>query len=333
MIRSSELTSLEICAGAGGQALGIERAGFKHVGAIELDPWAIQTLQLNRPQWHPMQGDVRDVRGSEYKGVDLFAGGVPCPPFSVAGRQLGSEDDRDLFPAALEWIAEAKPKAVLLENVPGLATVKFEPYRKRLFRQLGKLGFGFVDGRVLNASEFGVCQLRPRFLIVALRTAHSEYFEWPDPRPCNQTVGSLLLDLMKQNTWAGAASWRDKANRIAPTLVGGSKLHGGPDLGPTRAKQAWRELGVDGHGVADAAPHEDAPLNHIPKLTVRMAARIQGFPDNWEFAGRKTASYRQVGNAFPPPVAHAVGTAIARALYKQSDSSMEQKRLFASAAR
>lgn len=220
----------------------------------------------------------------------------------------------------------------MLENVPGLATAKFEPYRTRLFRQLGKLGFGFVDGRVLNASEFGVCQLRPRFLIVALRPAYSEYFEWPESAPCKQTVGSLLYDLMKENRWAGARSWRDRANRIAPTLVGGSKLHGGPDLGPTRAKQAWRELSVDGHGVADAAPSADAPLNHLPKLTVRMTARVQGFPDDWQFAGKKTAAYRQVGNAFPPPVAHAVGLAIRSALLKKISAPAAQGRLFVGAA-
>ncbi len=332
MIRSSELTTLEICAGAGGQALGVERAGFKHVGAIELDEWAVQTLQLNRPQWHAKRGDVREVRGSDYKGVDLLAGGVPCPPFSVAGRQLGSEDDRDLFPAALEWIAEANPKSVLLENVPGLASAKFDPYRKRLFRQLEKLGFSIVHDQVVNASEFGVCQLRPRFLIVALRPKYAEYFRAPDPDPCTHTVGTLLYDLMEANGWTGAASWRGKANRIAPTLVGGSKLHGGPDLGPTRAKRAWRELSVDGHGVADAAPAKDVPMHHLPKLTVRMTARIQGFPDDWQFAGKKTAAYRQVGNAFPPPVAYAMGLAIRSALHKKASASRTQGRLFAGLA-
>jgi DNA (cytosine-5)-methyltransferase 1 len=114
--------------------------------------------------------------------------------------------------------------------------------------------------------------------------------------------------------WPGAAAWAGRAAGIAPTIVGGSKKHGGPDLGPTRARAAWRELGVDGLGIADEAPGPDFPLTAMPKLTTRMVARLQGFPDTWQFSGRKTAAYRQVGNAFPPPVAAAVGRAIAAAL-------------------
>ena len=114
--------------------------------------------------------------------------------------------------------------------------------------------------------------------------------------------------------WSGAADWAARADRIAPTIVGGSKKHGGPDLGPTRARAAWRELGVDGLGIADNPPGLDFPVDQPPKLTIRMVARLQGFPDDWQFSGRKTAAYRQVGNAFPPPVARALGLAIAAAL-------------------
>ena len=117
---------------------------------------------------------------------------------------------------------------------------------------------------------------------------------------------------MAANGWPGVSRWREQANTIAPTLVGGSKKHGGPDLGPTRAKRAWASLGVDGMGIWDEAPGKD--FVGMPRLTVRMAARIQGFPDDWQFAGRKTAAYRQVGNAFPPPVAAAVAGKIASAL-------------------
>jgi DNA (cytosine-5)-methyltransferase 1 len=271
------------------------------------------------------------VQGAKFRGVDLFAGGVPCPPFSVAGKQLGPDDDRDLFPAALEWIHEAQPKAVLLENVPGLASAKFEPYRTQLFAKLRKLGFALVRGLSVNASDYGVCQLRPRFLVVAVRAPFAEYFQPPELSPCDTTVGEVLHDLMASRGWRGADRWALGANRIAPTLVGGSKLHGGPDLGPTRSKAAWRELGVDGGGVADSAPSADIPVRHFPKLTVRMAARLQGFPDEWRFAGKKTAQYRQIGNAFPPPVAHAVGLSLRASLERQPVARRQEAELFEAA--
>lgn len=318
MTSNQDFRSVELCAGAGGQALGLERAGFAHESAIEIDEWAHKTLLLNRPEWNPERSDVRDVRGRRFKGIDLLAGGVPCPPFSIAGRQLGNQDERDLFPAAIEWISESAPKAVLLENVPGLASPKFGPYRERLFSQLKKLGFPYVEGCILNASDYGVCQLRPRYLIIALRSPFAAHFHWPEPRESCSSVGELLYDLMSAGGWRGAQRWRTKADRIAPTLVGGSKLHGGPDLGPTRSKRAWLELGVDGKGVANEAPGPTAGQRHVPKLTVRMTARIQGFPDEWKFAGKKTAAYRQIGNAFPPPVAQAVGFSLIAALRKRA---------------
>ena len=113
---------------------------------------------------------------------------------------------------------------------------------------------------------------------------------------------------MAANNWHDAKRWAEGAQAIAPTIVGGSKKHGGPDLGPSRARKAWAQLGVNGGTIAETAPESD--FVGVPKLTVRMVARIQGFPDDWHFTGRKTAAYRQVGNAFPPPVAQAVGTSI-----------------------
>jgi len=122
---------------------------------------------------------------------------------------------------------------------------------------------------------------------------------------------------MAENGWGHAEAWAQMAAGIAPTLVGGSKKHGGPDLGPTRAKRQWRDLGVDGIGIADAAPGTDKGPTHVPRLTLRMVARIQSFPDSWEFSGGKTAQYRQIGNAFPPTVARVVGSAIRAAFERK----------------
>jgi DNA (cytosine-5)-methyltransferase 1 len=305
-------SSIEICAGAGGQALGLEQAGFEHLRLVEIDAAACATLRLNRPNWHVVEGDLHDFDATILEGVDLVAGGVPCPPFSRAGKQLGSDDERDLFPEALRIVREAQPTAVMLENVRGILDSVFDSYRKNIIDELHKLGYE-AEWRLLNASDYSVPQLRPRVVFVAIRKSMSEHFSWPSPRLVRAiSVGDTLFDLMAENGWRGAKLWRDKASDIAPTLVGGSKKHGGPDLGPTRAKQAWASLGVDGHGIAYEAPAAD--FVGMPRLTVRMAARIQGFPDAWQFSGKKTAAYRQIGNAFPPPVAAAVGIQIKAAL-------------------
>lgn len=308
----NRFSSLEMCAGAGGQGLGLEMAGFGHSALIELEPAACETLRLNRPAWNVVEGDLRQFDGTPFKGVDLVAGGVPCPPFSKAGKQLGSKDERDLFPEAIRLVDECRPQAVMLENVRGLLDAVFDDYRNKVERQLRKLGYE-PGWRLLNASDYGVSQLRPRVVFVGIKKSLAAGFSWPDPRETPPpTVGELLYDLMKANGWRGASRWREQANSIAPTLVGGSKKHGGPDLGPTRAKRAWATLGVDGMGLWDEAPARD--FVGMPRLTPRMTARIQGFPDDWQFSGRKTAAYRQIGNAFPPPVACAVASNIFAAL-------------------
>ncbi|MBI5178743.1 MAG: DNA cytosine methyltransferase [Nitrospinae bacterium] len=305
--------SLELCAGAGGQALGLEMAGFDHCALVEIDHHSCSTLRLNRPSWNVIQEDINSFDGRPYKGtVDLLAGGLPCPPFSVAGKQLGKSDERNLFPAAIRLIDEIRPKAVMIENVRGILDAVFEDYRTFIAGQLGKLGYK-TDWALLNACDHGVPQLRPRVVFVAIKNDMAQNFSWPAKTPGHpSTVGETVYDLMASRGWKGALAWKKQANEIAPTIVGGSKKHGGPDLGPTRARKAWASLGVDGLGIADEPP----PVSHVgmPRLTVRMVARLQGFPDGWTFSGKKTPAYRQVGNAFPPPVANAVGFQIAQCL-------------------
>ncbi|MFE9489311.1 MULTISPECIES: DNA cytosine methyltransferase [unclassified Streptomyces] len=340
-----KFTSVEICAGAGGQALGLERAGFEHALLIEMDKSACETLRHNRPQWEVHEGDLRDyvesgaARTLKSKiEIDLLAGGVPCPPFSLAGKQLGREDDRDLFPTMIKLAGQLDPPAVMIENVRGLMQSKFEGYREEIMAELGDLGYE-CDWQELQAGDFGVSQLRPRSILVALKPEYWKRFDvegWYLP-PANQapalSVGELLSASMKKRGLQGKAfdDWFEKAsNGIAPTLVGGSKKHGGADLGPTRAKKAWADLGVCGLGVADEPDKETGTTKNPrrdlgtgtdngPMLTVSQAAMIQGFnpePEEkqWVFKGGKTAAYRQVGNAFPPPVAKAVGLQIMKAL-------------------
>jgi DNA (cytosine-5)-methyltransferase 1 len=149
--------------------------------------------------------------------------------------------------------------------------------------------------------------------MVAMPKEFMSAFKWPRPKTDTRpTVADVLYDEMSSMGWTNFNTWYTQAKSIAPTLVGGSKKHGGADLGPTRAREAWLRLGIDGKGIADSPPING--YDGLPRLTVKMAALIQGFPNDWVFYGKKTAAYRQVGNAFPPPVAEAVGKEIYKVL-------------------
>ncbi|MDX2293999.1 MULTISPECIES: DNA cytosine methyltransferase [Streptomyces] len=377
----SEFTSIEICAGAGGQAIGLHRAGFRHLALVEIDKHARETLRRNieaRPDWawekqhcdlrhadvkdfEPLDTVLKDGKLIEPGELDLLAGGVPCPPFSHAGKQLGKDDERDLFPRMLELVRDLQPRAVMIENVRGILDPKFSDYRDYIKSRLeegvphapnGTLVVGDKMPRykvchwdILEAHDFGVPQLRPRAILVAIRedVLTDVKYEWPTPTHEHPvSVVEALEESMKARysayydgprgpeARAAYARWHAKATErhqelagkgsagIAPTLVGGSKKHGGADLGPSRAKAAWKQLGVSGLGVANDAEtarkkqSEDRDLFGAdgPMLTVEQAAIVQGFPGDWIFDGGKTAQYRQVGNAFPPPVAEAVGRSI-----------------------
>ncbi|MER7919967.1 MULTISPECIES: DNA (cytosine-5-)-methyltransferase [unclassified Streptomyces] len=380
------LTSVEICAGAGGQAVGLHNAGFDHLALLEWDPHAVETLRANVGDWPGWSeerakalrsADVREFLkpggvgnpGIEKKQLGLLAGGVPCPPFSLAGKRLGKDDERDLFPDALRIVDELMPEAVMIENVRGILEPPevFIDYRRDILGNLRDLGYVVPDikaswsaekqdlamrkvWRRIDASNFGVPQLRPRAILVVIREDVLEEsgheFVWPSRVEGKQaTVVDELAASMERRCkkfWTKNKDgerakpgertgkdvyqdWLRKASRaaeigrgVAPTLVGGSKKHGGADLGPTRAKRAWEALGVDGMGIANdpdnCDPERDLFRPAGPMLTVEQAALIQGFPADWKFQGKKTARYRQVGNAFPPPVAEAVGRAIAAVL-------------------
>lgn len=358
-------TSIEICAGAGGQAIGLHLAGFRHLALVEIDKYAAATLRENievHPKWDwerdncdvlckdvlefDPERDLEKSAGLYRRGeVDLLAGGVPCPPFSHAGKQLGEDDERDLFPRILELAELIRPRAVMIENVRGLMDAKFDDYRSRIQARLEEMepdddglpGYQVVGWKVYEAEKFGVPQLRPRSILVAFRKDVLKDLKYEAPAPSAErvTVFDALKATMEERIkpFEGGPraaqarqvfeAWKKEAGKdVAPTLVGGSKKHGGADLGPSRAKKAWRALGVSGMGVANAPVNgeptgtEDRDLFRAggPMLTVRQAAIIQGFPTEWDFTGGKTAQYRQVGNAFPPPVAQAIGESIIEVL-------------------
>lgn len=309
---NGKLTALELCAGAGGAALGLEQAGFEHVALLDNNPHACATLRRNRPYWNVIEADICRFDSTYWKGVDLLTGGLPCPPFSIAGQQLGADDDRDMFPAMLDIAERLRPRAVMIENVRGILTSRFDSFRSKIDASLNSKGFD-THWSGFNALDFGVPQIRHRAFLVALKRGATKPFHWPTPvRRATLTVAETIGDMIAVRGWRGAPAWKKQAASPAPTIVGGSHKHGGPDLGPTRARRAWAELGVDGLGLANEPPPRD--FSGMPRLTVPMVARLQSFPDDWVFVGTKTQSYRQVGNALPVRLALAVANAVRKCL-------------------
>ena len=175
--------SIEICAGAGGQALGLEMAGFSHVALVEYEKDYCECLKRNRQEWNIFCKDVHHFDGKPYYGqIDLLAGGVPCPPFSVAGKQLGADDERDLFPQMLRLVQEINPRIVMIENVRGILSSKFNAYREQVLQTLKKLGYS-THLQLLNASDYGVPQLRPRVIIIGIRRDLTDVFMFPEKIP------------------------------------------------------------------------------------------------------------------------------------------------------
>ena len=170
---------VEICSGAGGQFLGLEKAGFKHLALVEYEKNYCEVLKKNRPNWNVICEDVHNFSGKKYLGADLFAAGVPCPPFSVASKQLGENDERDLFPETLRLIEEIQPRAIMIENVKGFLDKKFDDYREKILNSIENLGYQ-VQIKLLNALDFGVSQVRQRIVIVGIKNDERRKFFYPE---------------------------------------------------------------------------------------------------------------------------------------------------------
>ncbi|MFF1675934.1 DNA cytosine methyltransferase [Streptomyces sp. NPDC058256] len=324
MTSSSALSFLEICAGAGGLALGLESAGFSPTALLDTDDKALATLFANRPEWNLVEEDLNvfDPEGyPEVYDVDLLSAGTPRVKSMATINRKDDQSARKLVKAALYLVGVVRPRAVLLENVPGLISKDdFSEVRKEIEEELQHLGFRLFKN-VLNAREFGVPQSREHGFIVALREPYAEAFTWPAslPEPLLH-VGDVLYESMASRGWPHARDWARQAGIVAPTLVGGSDKRGGPDLGPERAKAIWERIGINGGTLADQPPGPEdgwalgGERKELPALTLAQTALLQGFPSTWQIAGRKTRGYRQVGQAVPPPLATAVGRQIYAAL-------------------
>ncbi|MFF4163467.1 DUF6339 family protein [Streptomyces sp. NPDC001741] len=312
------LRSVEVCAGCGAQALGLERAGFDPVLLVDSKQDACSTIKANRPNWDVVCMDIAEFRvfkRQDVIGVDLLSGGLPRVKSSASGGRDEDTDERAVLRATINLARVIRPKAVLLENVPDLVeSPHFEADRLWIAETLATAGYGCYWA-VLNAADFGVPQNRRSGFLVALQEPYRSRFAWPLPvEGKTPLVGQVLKPSMSARGWPGAEGWAKRAHRLAPALVGGSDRRGGADLGPTGSKRAWEALGVDGSSLGNEPPGPDFPVGGLPKLTVEQAALVQSIPEGWLFNGGKTSRYRQIGHAMPPPLATAVGQAVAAAL-------------------
>jgi DNA (cytosine-5)-methyltransferase 1 len=308
------LTSLEICAGAGGQAIGLHAAGFHALGIYERNKNAVKTLKANPALGRVYNEDITKVDFTRYRGeVALVAGGVPCQGHSSIGKMRGREDERDLFLEAVRIVDEVRPRAFFFENVKGFNFEKNTGYRAELHDKFAALGY---DSQVFSffGSDLGLAQARPRVAFVGFRDGLMSRFRMPPAFPqWRTTVGEALLDLVAERGWEGAEHWaKNMADHIGPTIVGGSEESGRLAFSSKLRAPVWEAMGIDPMGLAAEAPGPDH--KGLFKFTLRMGARLQGFPDEWNFRGPAYQQKRQIANALPPVMARAVGLAIYSAL-------------------
>lgn len=320
----SKLRFVDVCAGAGGLALGLEQSGFEPVLLLDKKPVACETLRRNRPAWQVLEADLLDFSPSQHQeiyDIDLLSAGLPRVKSSATVTRTETESELRLLEATVYLAHAVQPGALVIENVPDLVcATDYEPIRDLIHKELDHLGYKF-RWFVLNAADFGVPQDRKQGLLVALKKQYFDAFRPPKPTVRDHlSVGRALHRSMAMGGWQDADRWAAQAISVAPTLVGGSERRGGADLGPTGTKKAWARMGVDGGTVADNVPGPDfawapaAGRHGMVRITTDQAALLQGFPSDWAFAGKKTARYRQIGHASPPPVAKALGLAIRAAL-------------------
>ncbi|MFF1438318.1 DNA cytosine methyltransferase [Streptomyces sp. NPDC058295] len=321
---TDRLSFVDVCAGAGGLASGLESAGFSPVLLLDNKRQACETLLTNRPRWKIVCEDLIEFLPEEHPetlDVDLLSAGLPRVKSAAAVGRSDSEPELRLLTATIYLVHAIQPRAVLLENLPALVdSPAYAEVREFVEAELTHLGYRF-RWFVLNAADFGVPQERLQGVLVALKEPWFHAFVPPEPTVSERvSVGRALRRSMGARGWPEADAWADQALAVAPTLVGGSDNRGGPDLGPSGTKRAWARMGVNGGAFADDVPGPDYAwlrsddTAQMVKLTVDQAAVLQSFPPEWRIMGQKTARYRQIGHATPPPVGRALGTAIATAL-------------------
>jgi DNA (cytosine-5)-methyltransferase 1 len=328
--------AIDLFAGAGGLTLGLIYSGWDVIAAVEFDNWAAQTHKYNFPDTSILS-DVRDVDFRVFRGIDLVAGGPPCQPFSVAGKQLASADPRDMVPQFIRAVSEASPKSFLMENVPGLLSQRNRSYTRHIINQFEELGYK-VYIKKLNAAHYGVPQNRERVFFVGLHkdikdipfvfpaqthglskglpfvTAGQALQDVPDCPPNKAVVTYAKNPILRPSPWAGMlvnGQGRPinlkQPSQTIPATAGGNRTH---IIDPEGVLVAYHRYLMQG-----GTPRSGL-VEGVRRLNVRESARLQSFPDNFTFLGPISKQYMQIGNAIPPLLAQSVGSAIFRSLYE-----------------
>ncbi len=345
-----DYTSVELFAGAGGLALGMHMAGFRHVLLNEMDAMACKTLKKNHPEWNVLEGDIHQVDFKPLRGkVDFLSGGFPCQAFSYAGKKGGLNDTRGtLFFELARAVREIQPKVFMGENVKGLLSHEDGRTLDVIKAAIDELGYELVEPRVLKAIMYQVPQKRERLILVAIRKdiAKKVKFKWPDPYKRVMTLrdaffsGELFDNDVPESegqTYPAkkarimamvpeGGDWRDLSVEVQKEYMGGSFYLGGGKTGMAR------RLSMDEPSLTlTCAPAQKQTERCHPTetrpLTIREYARIQTFPDNWEFEGNLSDQYKQIGNAVPVNLAFAIGRSLIR-LFNDLDAQEPEESQF-----
>lgn len=338
VIAKRPYNSVELFAGAGGLALGLDMAGFKEHALVENDKYAAETLRKNRPEWNVLEEDVIKIASKGIKNflpegieIDFVSGGYPCQAFSYAGHKLGLEDVRGtMFYYFAQIVGELKPKVFLAENVKGLTTHENGKTLQTMIDIYEDLGYK-VTTNIVKAVDYNVAQKRERVIIVGVRNDINITYKLPKPFDYKPVLRDVLKDVPKSmgekypekkrkilDMVPAGGYWRDLPEKIAKEYMGKSYYSGGGRTGMAR-RISWDEPCLTLTCSPAQKQTERCHPNETRPFTVREYARIQSFPDDWEFAGSMGQQYKQIGNAVPVELARAVGLSIVDLLNKAED--------------
>ncbi len=328
--------SIELFAGAGGLALGLEQAGFEHIGLVEFDKYAAETLKYNRPKWNVLCEDVERVAARDLekefgikKGeLELLSGGAPCQSFSYAGKRLGLEDVRGtMFYHYATFLHKLQPKMFLFENVRGLLTHDKGQTYKTILGIFEDEGYTTVH-QVLNAWDYGVAQKRERLITIGIRNDYVDKVQFEFPK--KQEYRPVLRDILKDVPESECAKYSDAKKKVFELVPpGGYWRDIDPEIAKAYMKTCW-EMGGGRTGILRRLSLDEPSLtvlttpqmkqtdrchpSEVRPFSIRENARIQSFPDDWEFRGTVGAKYRQIGNAVPCNLSKEIGTSIIKTL-------------------